>query len=64
MKDSLFLAWGYLRHHQAKTLLLVLSLSVFLGLPLIMRAMSAVIQDSLMARAQSTACYSGTRAAA
>lgn len=61
MKDSLFLAWGYLRHHQAKTLLLVLSLSVFLGLPLIMRAMSAVIQDSLMARAQSTALLLGSK---
>ncbi|MBW2162709.1 MAG: hypothetical protein JRH14_22610 [Deltaproteobacteria bacterium] len=54
MKDSLYLAWRYLVHHRSKTLLLVLSLSIFLGLPLVMRAMSAVIQQSLMARAQST----------
>ena len=61
MKDSLYLAWRYLRHHRAKTLLLVLSLSVFLGLPLVMRAMSAVIQQSLMARADSTPLLLGKK---
>jgi putative ABC transport system permease protein len=61
MKDSLYLAWRYLRHHRSKTLLLVLSLSVFLGLPLVMRAMSAVIQQSLMARAQSTPLLLGKK---
>lgn len=61
MTDSLFLAWRYLRHHRAKTLLLVLSLSVFLGLPLVMRAMSAVIQESLMARAESTPLLLGKK---
>ena len=48
MRDSIYLAWRYLRHHRAKTLLLVLSLSVFLGLPLIMRAMSRATQRSLL----------------
>ncbi len=61
MKDSLYLAWRYLRHHRSKTLLLVLSLTVFLGLPLVMRAMSAVIQQSLMARAQSTPLLLGKK---
>jgi putative ABC transport system permease protein len=61
VKDSLYLAWRYLRHHRAKTLLLVLSLSVFLGLPLVMRAMSAVIQQSLMARAESTPLLLGKK---
>ena len=61
MMDSLYLAWRYLRHHRAKTVLLVLSLSVFLGLPLIMRAMSEVIQDSLMARARSTPLLLGKK---
>jgi len=61
VKDSLYLAWRYLRHHRAKTLLLVLSLSVFLGLPLVMRAMSAVIQQSLMARADSTPLLLGKK---
>ena len=61
MKDSLYLAWHYLRHHRSKTLLLVLSLSVFLGLPLVMRAMSAVIQQSLMARAESTPLLLGKK---
>jgi putative ABC transport system permease protein len=61
MRDSLYLAWRYLSHHRAKTLLLVLSLSVFLGLPLVMRAMSAVIQQSLMARAQSTPLLLGKK---
>ena len=61
MKYSLYLAWRYLRHHRSKTLLLVLSLSVFLGLPLVMRAMSAVIQQSLMARAESTPLLLGKK---
>ena len=61
MTDSLYLAWRYLRHQRAKTLLLVLALSVFLGLPLVMRAMSAVIQQSLMARAQSTPLLLGKK---
>jgi len=61
VNDSLYLAWRYLSHHRAKTLLLVLSLSVFLGLPLVMRAMSAVIQQSLMARAQSTPLLLGKK---
>ena len=61
MRDSLYLAWRYLSHHRAKTLLLVLSLTVFLGLPLVMRAMSGVIQQSLMARAQSTPLVLGKK---
>jgi len=61
MKDSLYLAWRYLRHHRAKTLLLVLSLSVFLGLPLVMRAMSAIIQQSLMSRAEGTPLLLGKK---
>jgi putative ABC transport system permease protein len=61
MNDSLYLAWRYLSHHRAKTLLLVLSLSVFLGLPLVVRAMSAVIQQSLLARAQSTPLLLGKK---
>ena len=61
MRDSVYLAWRYLSHHRAKTLLLVLSHSVFLGLPLVMRAMSAVIQTSLMARAQSSPLLLGKK---
>lgn len=61
MKDSFYLAWRYLRHHRAKTTLLVLSLAIFIGLPLVMRAMSTVIQKSLMARAQSTPLLLGKK---
>jgi putative ABC transport system permease protein len=61
LRDSVYLAWRYLRHHRAKTTLLVLSLSVFLGLPLVMRAMSGVIQESLMARAESTPLLLGKK---
>ena len=61
MKDSAYLAWRYLRHHRTKTLLLVLSLSVFLGLPLVMRGMSAIIQESLMARAENTPLLLGKK---
>ena len=61
MRDSLYLAWQYLRHNRAKTLLLVLSLAVFIGLPLVMRAMSEVMQESLMARAESTPLLLGKK---
>ena len=61
MKDSLYLAWQYLRHHRTKTLLLVLSLSVFIGLPLVMRAMSHATQESLLSRAESTPLLLGKK---
>ena len=61
MRDSLYLAWQYLGHQRAKTLLLVLSLAVFIGLPLVMRAMSEVMQQSLMARAESTPLLLGKK---
>ncbi len=61
MRDSIYLAWRYLRHHRTKTLLLVLSLSVFLGLPLIMRAMSRATQESLLSRAEATPLLLGKK---
>ncbi len=61
MSDSIYLAWRYLTHHRAKTTLLVLSLAVFLGLPLVMRAMSSVIQQSLMSRAERTPLVLGKK---
>ncbi|MFW2389209.1 MAG: hypothetical protein ACN4G0_12785 [Polyangiales bacterium] len=61
MKDSLYLAWRYLGHHRTKTLLLILSLSVFIGLPLLMRAMSHATQRSLLARAESTPLLLGKK---
>ena len=61
MRDSIYLAWRYLRHHRAKTLLLVLSLSLFLGLPLVMRAMSHATQQSLLSRAESTPLLLGKK---
>jgi putative ABC transport system permease protein len=44
-----------------KTALLVVALATFLGLPLVMRSMSRVIQESLMARAESTPLLLGTK---
>lgn len=61
MSDSLYLAWRYLAHHRLKTALLVMSLATFIGLPLVMRAMSHVIQRSLMARAESTPLLLGAK---
>ena len=61
MRDSIYLAWRYLRHHRTKTLLLVLSLSVFLGLPLLMRAMSHATQESLLSRAEATPLLLGKK---
>ena len=61
MKDSLYLAWRYLRHHRVKTLLLVLSLTVFLALPLVMRSMSRAMQRSFLTRAESTPLLLGQK---
>jgi len=61
MKDSLYLAWRYLRHHEVKTLLLVLSLTVFLALPLVMRSMSRAMQQSFLARAEGTPLLLGQK---
>jgi len=61
VKDSLYLAWRYLRHHRVKTLLLVLSLTVFLALPLVMRSMSRAMQQSFLARAKSTPLLLGQK---
>lgn len=54
MTDSVYLAWRYLRHHRAKTLLIVLSLAVFLALPLVMGTLSRATQRSLLSRAEET----------
>lgn len=61
MKDSLYLAWRYLSHHRVKTAFLVFALSIFIGLPLLMRSMSQLIQESLLARAQSTPLLLGRK---
>ena len=61
MKDSLYLAWRYVVHHRVKTGLLVSSLAVFIGLPLVLRELSSLIQQSLVARAQSTPLLLGKK---
>ncbi len=61
MRDSLYLAARYLRHHRAKTALLVASLALFVGLPLVIRTMSSVVQEALMARAKSTPLLLGSK---
>jgi putative ABC transport system permease protein len=61
VKDSLYLALRYLRHHRVKTFLLVLSLMVFLALPLVMRSMSRAMQQSFLARAESTPLLLGQK---
>ena len=61
MKDSAYLAWQYLRHHRVKTALLVVSLAAFLGLPLVMGAISRATQRSFMSRADDTPLLLGSR---
>lgn len=61
MNDSMYLAWRYLRHHRTKTTLIVLSLSVFLALPLIMGALSRATQRSLLSRAEATPLLLGKK---
>jgi len=61
MNDSVYLAWRYLRHHRAKTTLIVLSLSVFLALPLVMGALSRATQQSLLSRAEATPLLLGKK---
>lgn len=61
---SMHLAWRYLAHHRARTLLLVLTLGLTLSLPLAVRGLVEIAQQELRARALATPLVLGAKGSA
>lgn len=61
---SFHLAWRYLVHHRARTVLLVLALGLTLSLPLAVRGLVEIAQQELRARAVATPLVLGAKGSA
>ncbi len=61
---SLHLAWRYIAHHRARTMLLALSLGLTLALPLLVRGMVGIAQSEFLARAAATPLVLGAKGSA
>jgi len=61
LSDSLYLATRYLRHHRAKTLILVISIAVIAFLPFGLNVLVTRSGEALMARAEGTPLVLGAR---
>ncbi len=59
--NSLFLAWAYLSHHRAKSLVLVVVTAAILAVPLAMQVVLAQSERRLTARAEATPLIVGAR---
>ncbi len=64
MRDSLYLAWRYMRHHKLKTAILVGSVTLILYLPLALQVLVDRTAEQLSARARSTPLIVGARGSA
>ena len=62
--DSLYLASRYLRHHVAKTLILVISIAIIVFLPIGLEVLVSRSGEALMTRARSTPLLLGARGSA
>lgn len=62
--NALFLAFAYLRHHWARSLVLVLALALILLVPLATRILLATSEAALTARAEATPLLLGRRGSA
>jgi putative ABC transport system permease protein len=62
--DSFYLAWCYLRHHQMKTLILVLAIATISFLPAGLNTLVAKSAEELIARAQATPLLIGAKGSA
>ncbi len=63
-KDSLYLAWCYLRHHRMKTVILVAAIATISFLPVGLNVLVAKSAQELMARAETTPLLIGARGSA
>ncbi len=64
VRDSLYLAWCYLRHHRMKTLILVAAIATISFLPVGLNVLVAKSGEELMARAEATPLLIGARGSA
>jgi putative ABC transport system permease protein len=64
LSGSLHLAWRYVAHHRARTLLLALALGLTLALPLAVRTLLRIAQQEWRARAQATPLVLGAKGSA
>ena len=64
MRDSLYLAWRYMRHHRIKTAILVASITLIVFLPAGLQVMVSRTAEQLAARARSTPLIVGRRGSA
>jgi putative ABC transport system permease protein len=64
VRDSLYLAWRYMRHHRLKTAILVASITLIIFLPLGLQVMVSRTAAQLAARARATPLVVGTRGSA
>jgi putative ABC transport system permease protein len=61
MRDSLFLAWHYLRHHRITTIVLIVSIALILYLPAALQSIVFDAEKHFRARAESTPLVIGPR---
>lgn len=64
MKNVLFLAWNYLKYHWAKTLFLLLAISLVIFIPLALDRLAEQGSEKLLRRAVSTPLLLGARGSA
>ncbi|MGB5403598.1 ABC transporter permease [Robiginitalea sp.] len=64
MKDVLFLAWNYLKYHWAKTLFLLMAISLVIFIPLALDRLAEQGSEKLLRRAVSTPLLLGARGSA
>lgn len=64
MKDIVFLAWNYLKYHWAKTLFLLLAISLVIFIPLALDRLAEQGSEKLLRRAVSTPLLLGARGSA
>jgi len=61
MADSLYIAWRYIAYHKVRTIVLVVSITLILYLPLALRVLVKASQRELMARAAATPLLVGAK---
>ncbi len=61
MIDTLYIAWRYITYHKVKTIILLVSITFILYLPLALRVLVSACERELMARAASTPLVVGAK---
>ena len=61
LRQSLFLAWGYLKSSPVRTVVLVLGVAVAIGLPVVTRQMASLVERTLLERARSVPLVIGAK---